>query len=184
MGCSRSGRSYEAPRAPCLGRDTGKPNRQRDARGTALSAYFNSGIITKWHLPEPDSAAALRFRARFKPPAVLTHLHRVEIVTAWHLKVFRREIDLATVVHALGDLEADIESGVWEAPRYDLADVHAQAETLARRHAAISGTRTLDILHVAAAASLGARHFVTGDRRQAALAKAAGLEVARFPARR
>ncbi|MGH7894917.1 MAG: type II toxin-antitoxin system VapC family toxin, partial [Candidatus Binatia bacterium] len=112
-----------------------------------------------------------------------THLHRVEIVAAWHLKVFRREIDLATVVNALGDLEADVESGVWEAPWYDLADVHTRAETLARRHAATLGTRTLDTLHVAAATSLGVQDFVTGDSRQASLARAAGLKVTRFPAR-
>lgn len=131
-------------------------------------------------MPEPDSAAALRLRARFAPPAVLTHLHRVELVTAWHLKVFRREIDLATVGRALGDLESDVEAGVWEAPDYDLADVHARAEILARQHAATLGTRTVDILHVAAAVLLGARHFVTGDRRQASLAEAAGVEVSRY----
>lgn len=115
---------------------------------------------------------------------MLTHLHRVELTTAWHLKVFRREIRLETVVHALGDLEADVDAGVWEMPGHDLADVCAHAETLARRHAAIIGTRTLDILHVAAAACLGAETFVTGDRRQASLAEASGLKVTRLPARR
>jgi hypothetical protein len=98
------------------------------------------------------------------------------LTTAWHLKVFRRELRLETVAHALADLEHDVEAGVWEAPAYDLGDVHARAERLARRHAATLGTRSLDILHVAAALSLGTSDFVTGDRRQASLAKAAGLE--------
>ncbi|MGH7896322.1 MAG: type II toxin-antitoxin system VapC family toxin [Candidatus Binatia bacterium] len=111
---------------------------------------------------------------------MLTHLHRVELVTAWHLKVFRRELDLAIVVRALDDLESDVEVGVWEVPPYDLADVHARAEILARRHAAALGTRTLDILHVAAAVVTGARDFVTGDRRQASLAEAAELKVTRY----
>src|SRR5579885_1363824 len=31
----------------------------RVARGTGLSAYFDSSIVTKWYLPEADSAAAL-----------------------------------------------------------------------------------------------------------------------------
>ncbi len=105
-------------------------------------------------------------------------------MTAWHLKVFRREIDLATVGQALVDLESDIEAGVWVPPGYDLADVHSRAEILARRHAATLGTRTLDILHVAAAMLVGARTFVTGDRRQASLADAAGLEVTRYRPRR
>jgi predicted nucleic acid-binding protein len=134
-------------------------------------------------LPEPDSAAALRIRARFVPPAVLTHLHRVELATAWHLKVFRKELDLATVGRALGDLESDVETGVWETPLYDLADVHSRAEILARQHAATLGTRTLDILHVAAAVLLGALDFVTGDRRQASLAESSGLKVTRYRTR-
>lgn len=115
---------------------------------------------------------------------MLTHLHRVELTTAWHLKIFRRELRPETVMQALGDLEADVDAGVWEMPGYDLADVYADAETLARRHAATFGTRTLDILHVAAAVCVGADEFVTGDRRQASLAEAAGLTVTRLPARR
>jgi predicted nucleic acid-binding protein len=105
----------------------------------------------------------------------LTHLHRVELTTAWHLKVFRRQLDVATVVQALADLQHDVETGVWDPPAYDLVDVHTRAERLARRHAAALGPRSLDILHVAAAQALGLSDFVTGDRRQASLAKAAGL---------
>ena len=108
---------------------------------------------------------------------MLTHLHRVELTTAWHLKVFRKELRLSTIVHALADLDSDIDAGVWQQPAYDLADVHAHAERLARRHAATLGTRSLDILHVAAAQMLDVREFVTGDRRQAALAQAVGLTV-------
>jgi predicted nucleic acid-binding protein len=149
-----------------------------------MSAYFDSSIITKWYLPEADSAAALRIRARHEPPVVLTHLHRVELTTAWHLKVFRRELRLETVVQALADLEQDVETGVWEPPAYDLGDVHSRAEHLARRHAAVLGTRTLDILHVAAALALGATRFVTSDRRQASLAKAARLDATLLSSRR
>jgi hypothetical protein len=88
------------------------------------------------------------------------------------------------VLEALADLEEDVQAGVWEAPAYDLADVHATAERLARRHAAALGTRSLDILHVAAALALGANCFVTGDRRQASLARAANLEATLFLSRR
>jgi predicted nucleic acid-binding protein len=37
------------------------------------------------------------------------------------------------------------------------------------------GTRSLDVLHVATAVTLGAKHFVTYDERQGALAKVVGL---------
>ncbi len=148
-----------------------------------MTAYFDTSVITKWYLPEPDSAQALRVRARFAPPVVLTHLHRVELVTAWHLKVFRREISLGIVEQAWGHVQADIAAGLWQPPAYDLVDVYSQAESISRRHTAIQGARSLDILHVAAAIILGATAFVTHDDRQARLAKAAGLRVTPLRAR-
>ena len=178
------GRAHEAAGTGCGARDTVEPPHSGGPRGTDLSVYFDSSIITKWYLPEADSAAALRIRARHEPPAILTHLHRVELTTAWHLKVFRRELRLETVVHALADLERDVDTGVWEPPAYDLGDVHARAEQLARRHAAVFGTRSLDILHVAAALALEATRFVTSDQRQASLAKAARLHTTLLSSRR
>lgn len=142
-----------------------------------MTAYFDTSIITKWYIPESDSAAALRLRMRFSPPAVMTHLHRVELVTAWQLKVFRREIARGIVEQALRHLEADTTAGLWEPPAYDLVDVFFEAESLSRRHTAVLGARSLDILHVAAAIRLGVSVFVTHDDRQANVAKAAGLRV-------
>ena len=140
-----------------------------------MTVYFDSSIVTKWYLLEPDSSAALSLRDRFRPPACLTHLHRAELTTAWHLKIFRKELPQATVTQALADLDSDVEAGIWAAPTYELAAVFARAQTLARAHAAGLGVRTLDILHVAAALELGSRDFVTNDERQGRLAKAAGL---------
>ncbi len=94
-------------------------------------------------------SVALRLRERFAPPAVLTHLHRLELTTAWHLNIFRKELNLASVRLALDDLESDIDAGVWHTLNQEPAEVYTLAETLARRHAPSLGTRTLDTLHVA-----------------------------------
>ena len=142
-----------------------------------MKAYFDTSVVTKWYLPEPDSAHALRVRARFAPPSVLTHLHRLELMTAWQLKVFRRELSRNIVEQALTHVEDDLAAGIWELPAYDLVDVFSRAEALSRRHAATVGARSLDILHVAAALILAASAFVTADVRQARLARAAGLRV-------
>ena len=53
-----------------------------------------------------------------------------------------------------------------------------KAALLSDRHGPMVGTRTLDILHVAAALVLDAKRFLTFDQRQHTLAKKAGLEVA------
>ncbi len=142
-----------------------------------MKAYFDSSFITKWYLPEADSPEALRIRARFTPPGALTHLHRLELCTAWRLKVFRRELPAAFVETAWAHLQQDVADGVWEMPSYDLDQAFSQAEALSRRHASNLGTRSLDILHVATALVLDSPAFVTADTRQAKLAKAAGLRV-------
>lgn len=51
------------------------------------------------------------------------------------------------------------------------------AVKLSRLHTPITGTRSLDVLHIASALELNARHFVTYDHRQAKLATLCGLKV-------
>jgi hypothetical protein len=53
-----------------------------------------------------------------------------------------------------------------------------RAARLSELHSATTGTRSLDILHVAAAKSLRAVEFISFDGRQRALASAIGFKVA------
>jgi len=75
---------------------------------------------------------------------------------------------------ALMKLAAHIERGVFRTAEMS-ATVYETARSLARRHTAKLGVRTLDILHVAMALELGAPSFYTFDRRQSRLAQAEGL---------
>jgi len=139
--------------------------------------YVDSGIVTKWYLPEADSDRALALRNRFSPPAMLTRLHRLELANAWRLKLFREELPPEAVELASDDFNADIRAGLWHCPAELLDDVYSRAEVLAADYSARLGTRSMDILHVAAAESLGCSHFLTGDRRQARLAEAINLDL-------
>ena len=78
---------------------------------------------------------------------------------------------------ALRDLQADIIAGRLEKPACDLAAVFHKAGELSAKHAASTLARSLDILHVAAALTLGARVFVSFDDRQRKLARRARLKV-------
>jgi len=51
------------------------------------------------------------------------------------------------------------------------------ARELSDRHAQTLGCRTLDLLHIAVALSLGVKTFITFDERQRAVAKLEGLTV-------
>lgn len=56
-------------------------------------------------------------------------------------------------------------------------DFYTAAEAISVAHTAKRGTRTLDVLHVAAATTLGARTFLSFDLRQRLLAENCGLRV-------
>jgi predicted nucleic acid-binding protein len=144
--------------------------------------YVDSGLVTKWYLPEADSTKALALRDQFDPPVVLTRLHRLELANAWRLKDFRGELTAEAVDLATEDMMADIRAGVWHCPAEPLDEIYTRAEALAREHSATIGTRSMDILHVAAAECLRCSHFLTGDRRQARLVEVIGLNLVFYQA--
>ena len=86
-------------------------------------------------------------------------------ITAADVRIIENLIKTGITQGAL--LPADIPNGDW----------WREAETLSRAHTQILKVRTLDLLHVAAARVLKATHFYTFDKRQHALARAAGLRV-------
>lgn len=136
--------------------------------------YFDSGVLLKLYLPEPNSAQAVALvRERGAAPP-LTALHRLEMKAAIGHKHARGEITVAERVAALADFENDIASGVFAVVSAEWAGVFARAESLATAHAA-NLCRSLDTLHVALALELGATEFCTLDQRQAVMAKAAEL---------
>jgi predicted nucleic acid-binding protein len=110
----------------------------------------------------------------------MTPLHRLELASAWNLKVFRKEIAAEVVAASLGDLASDVATGLFRVPTISMDEALSTGERLALAHAARLGTRSLDTLHVAAALLVGATDFVTGDERQASLAEEVGLRVTRF----
>jgi predicted nucleic acid-binding protein len=107
----------------------------------------------------------------------LTTLGRFELLNAIRLSVFRQQLNRRVAAIDVLTIKADIESGVLEVTSCDWAAVHAEAERLSAKHTAEGGHRSMDILHVATALSLGASEFLSCDRNQARLASAEGLKV-------
>ena len=63
--------------------------------------YFDSGVIVKLYVPEPNSADAIRLVTSAPPPAPLTDWQVLEVRNAVRLKRFRREITSAQLRAAL-----------------------------------------------------------------------------------
>ena len=105
---------------------------------------------------------------------IVTDFGEVELLNALESRIFRRELTATQIAAAQKAFKSDIAEGILALQ--PLPGVAFQkARQLVKQHTARLGTRTLDVLHVAAALVVGAEVFLTFDPRQTKLAEAAGL---------
>jgi predicted nucleic acid-binding protein len=145
--------------------------------GRADRVYADPSALLKLYVHQPESAAMSAWRARTRGPLPVTQHGRLELVNGICLAAFRKAIGLEALADALASLEEDFAEG-----RYLVADIMwratlKRATEISREHTATLGCRSLDVLHVATALELGLRSIATFDRRQQAVARAAGLRV-------
>jgi len=139
--------------------------------------YADTGVLVKGYVLESDSEAAINILESLGEHLLYSHLHSIEIPNAIRLKRFRGEITKAQEIAANRAFLSDIESGVLTPCDYDLGEVFLLAERLSAKHSAIIGSRSLDLLHVAAALEAGATHFASLDTRQRKIASLNGLKI-------
>lgn len=142
-----------------------------------MIAYADTGFLCSLYAPDAHSVRAAARMKRQELPLPFTWLHQLEFRNALRLRVFRKEITSAERDASLNAALADLAAGVLTITGPPLAEVMTEAERLSALHSEKLGTRSLDILHVACGLVLGLPQFITFDKRQAALAKAAGLQV-------
>ena len=110
-------------------------------------------------------------------PLDFTGFHRLELRNALSLAVFQQRLTSAESLAAWQEVEQDLAAGLLVAQPDLWEKLVQEAERLAEQHTPVIGSRSLDILHVAAATLLGATDFCTLDTRQGKLAQLAGLHV-------
>jgi predicted nucleic acid-binding protein len=146
---------------------------------SADDCYVDPSALRRLYVHDAQSRAFAAWRGRVKGPLPTTLHGRAELVNSIMLAVFRGDLDPNAARQAVADLDSDYDEG-----RLALVDVLwrrtlDQAMALSLEHTAALGTRTLDVLHVSSALTIGCRRFVTYDERQAQLARAVGLKVLR-----
>jgi predicted nucleic acid-binding protein len=139
-------------------------------------AYADTSFLCSLYLRDANTAAATRHVMRQKPALALTAWQRCELRNAVRLSVARGNVTTLAAEQALADIDGDVAAGDLVAMDLVWPDVFAKAEELSAAHTTRLAIRTLDLVHVAAALTLGTRIFLTCDVRQFALAKAAGLQ--------
>jgi predicted nucleic acid-binding protein len=140
-----------------------------------VKTYVDTSVLFSLYIANSPKADAWR---QANPVAIdFTGFHRIELRNALGLAVFQQRLTSAEAQAAWQDVLQDLAAGLL-APAPDLwGKLVVEAESLAEHHTPTIGSRSLDILHVAAALVSGATNFYTFDDRQRKLAQLAGLRV-------
>ena len=142
-----------------------------------MNVYADTSFLASLYVLDANSTAAARRMKRATLPVLLSSIGEVELINAISLRCFRKELSSTKVKVAQALVLKDLEDGVLLVKALP-STVFERAKQMARNQTPRLGTRTIDILHVASALALGADKFFTFDKRQARLARAAGLVVA------
>jgi predicted nucleic acid-binding protein len=141
-----------------------------------LKIYAEPSFLVSLYIPDSNSAAALRTMQASTGEICVTVLGELEVVNAFGLRVFRREASPAAAQSALTNLEKDLRDGILQLQ--GLSDsLFERARLLSRQTTAKLGTRTADLLHVAAALELGADYLYSFDQQQRKLARSLHLKL-------
>ncbi|MFT5836637.1 MAG: putative nucleic acid-binding protein [Candidatus Azotimanducaceae bacterium] len=140
------------------------------------SAYFDTGALLKVYHTEAGSeqASSIALRHAALP---LSFVLEIELKNALRALCRRGNIQQQQLEKMLDCIDYDIAEGRLYKLRSDAKKIETTAFDLSERFTTHLLSRSLDILHVAIALCAEIPNFVTGDKRQAKLAAAAGLEV-------
>lgn len=143
-----------------------------------MSHYADSSFLVSCYVTDAHTAQAKAYLSAHSVPLIFTALHDLEVRNALKLGVFRGLFTAAAGAAAWANLERDLKLGrlVRTSVKWPLA--FRIASQLSDQHSVLTGTRSLDVLHVALARSLRATELLSFDGRQRALALNVGLRIA------
>jgi predicted nucleic acid-binding protein len=141
-----------------------------------LRSYADTSVLVSLYVLDNNSARAAALIKSATLPISITRFSEAEMTNAFYLRLLREEVTSAQIGAAQSLFQEDIDNGIFEVGPLSPA-VFDRAKRLSEKHTMRLGTRTLDVLHVAAALVLKAEMFHTFDVKQGKLAKAEGLLV-------
>jgi predicted nucleic acid-binding protein len=142
-----------------------------------MKSYADTGFLVSLYLNEATTGAANSAMQTLREPLPMIPLGFLELRNALYLAVFRRQITEATRNAAWRRVELDVRNGIYLQVSVAQTELHLKAAELAQKHSTALGTRTLDLLHIAAAILLKADQLLSFDDRQRQAAKREGLKL-------
>ncbi len=142
-----------------------------------MKLYADTSVLFSLYVMDTNSPRADGWRQANPGPLNFTGFHRLELRNALSLAVFQQRLTAAEAAAAWQEIQKDLAAGLLVPAPGRWEELFQEAESLAEQHTPVIGSRSLDLLHVAAALVLGATEFCTFDARQGRLARLANLRV-------
>lgn len=139
--------------------------------------YVDTSVMVKLYIREEHSRQASDWLKANDEAIPLTPFHELELTNAIMLKQFRNEMTKEEAGIVLDKFNEHEKRRVFYRPQINWTDVFFRSLQLSKTHTANTGCRSLDVIHVAMALSIGTERFLTFDERQLLLASAAGLRI-------
>lgn len=143
-----------------------------------MDHYADSSFLVSCYVVNANTPQAKAWLSSNSVPLAFTALHALEVRNACKLGVFRGLFAAADAAAAWRNLESDLRSGRLVKTIVKWPVVFRVATRLADAHSMTTGTRSLDILQVAAAKAARAAEFLSFDARQRTLAPPLCLRLA------
>ncbi len=141
-----------------------------------MKIYADSSFLVSLYSADINWSTATRAMQAATGECFVSTLGELEVVNAFGLRVFRKEVSAVQAQSSVFDFEKDLRDGILQLR--GLSDsIFERALQLSRETTAKLGTRTADLLHVAAALELGADFLYSFDQQQRKLAQAVRLKL-------
>ncbi|MDB6140636.1 MAG: twitching motility protein PilT [Verrucomicrobiaceae bacterium] len=139
--------------------------------------YADTGFLISLSISEDTSAQAVATMASVAGAVSVIWLTELEFENAVLRAVFQKRITPQLASTLMAEFENDVARGVYSRSVMDCNALSTEASRLAQHFTPAIGTRTLDLLHVAAANMLQCQTFLSFDDRQRRTAAALGMKV-------
>ena len=142
-----------------------------------MVSYADTGFLVSLYLEEKTTAVAEEILKSIPLPIIITPLSLLELRNALNFSVFRGRITTEKRDEILLDATVQSASGFYQLADVSQSKIYVKAGELSDKYTLLFGTRSLDLLHVAAAALIKAQVFLSFDERQRRAASGEGIKV-------
>lgn len=142
-----------------------------------MKSYADTGVLVSLYLVEQTTQRAIAEISRVRSPLPVLSLGVLEFHNALNFALNRKRISMAERDQIKKRFETQFQEGFFVPLAIPSVSLYKKAHELSDRYTPVSATRTLDLLHVAAALLNGADEMITFDERQRQVARSEGLKV-------